>query len=190
MSACSQITAGVLIDCANPIISGAKDRLVLINRDQIDTLTRNNTNPQIIEAISLAGGSVGYVFEGRFNSVEPKQTMVKKRYARVYDHEVAFKVFSGVPLTKKQIELMAQGNLVAIVENNYQGASGEGAFEVYGLDTGLEVEALERVISDSETQGAYSVTLKTTEQNKEGHLPATLFVTDYTASKAVVDGLL
>ena len=98
MSLCGELSANVLIDCDNPLVGGANDRLILINKADWDdaTITRNGSNNQLIENIAfVSGGVVAYQFEGKNNSVEPRAALVKQRYAEVYDHEVIFKIFGN-----------------------------------------------------------------------------------------------
>lgn len=192
MSTCGRINSNILIDCDNPLVGGSNDRLILINKDDWDlaTITRDQNNNQLITNIVLASGAVGYIFEGKNNSVEPRQALVKQRYAEVYDHEVIFKVFKADPSAKQQLERLAKGKVVAVVENNWKGDAGSGAFEVYGEETGLFVQELERTLADADTQGAYNVNLRTSEQAKESHLPASLWSASYAATKQIVDSLL
>lgn len=192
MSICGKISASVAIDCDNPLVAGANDRLILINKEDWDngTITPNVSNSELIEGITLPSGTDAYYFEGKNDSVEPKQTLVKQRYAEVYDHEVIFKVFKADAATKQQLEKMVKGKFVAIIENNFKGSSGNSCFEIYGYDVGLQVMEMERVIMDAETQGAFNITLRTPENIKEAHLPKTLYITSYAATKAVVDALL
>ena len=191
MSICGKISANVLMDCDYPLVGGANDNLYLINLDDWNdsTITVDAGNDQLITNINLGSGYLAYKFEGKNNSVEPRSVLVKQRYAEVYDHEVIFKVFINDAATKLQLEKMAKGKVVAIVENNYKGDTGKGAFEVYGKETGLQVMEMERVVADTETQGAYNVTLRSSEFAKESHLPSTLWVTTYAQTKALVESL-
>ena len=85
---------------------------------------------------------------------------------------------------------MVDGLVIAILQNKFRGENGDTEFEIYGLDTGLEVQELTRIQQDADTQGAYNIVLRSSEQSKEAHLPATLFLTDRAITKAIVDGLL
>ena len=187
---CGEITKDIDIDCDNPLISGAKDELILINVNDLDSLVRNGVNTQIIENMVLASGKQAFKYEGKNNSIEPRSALVKQRYAEVYDHEVIFKVFVNSPTVKDELEKLAKGSVIAIVQNNHKGAGGNAAYEIHGLDVGLSVLEMERVTLDADTQGAYNVTLRTPEESKEAHLPATFFLTDFTTTKALVDALL
>jgi hypothetical protein len=189
---CGKISASILLNCDYPLIGGVEDRLILINKDDIVSITRNASNPQIIEDIVLTSSPAAYAYEieGNNNSIDVKSTLVKAKYSEGYSHEIIYRVFTTGPETKEQIEAEAKGKLVAITQNNFRGATGNATFEIHGLDVGLELVEGESNKSDAETQGAFVLTLRTPDLYKEPHLPATLFITDYATSKAVVDGLL
>ena len=188
--ACSEISAGVLNDCDNPPVGGADDRLIIYNFDDIESYTYNVTDPRIIESIVMKADKVGYVFEGKQQSNEPKQTLVKKKYNSSWDHEVTFKIFSGTPIAKAQVEKMKDGKFIALIQNNYQGVAGNGAFELYGKATGLYLEASDRNIADTELLVAFNMVLKSSELYKEPLLPNTVFVTSLAATKIMVDGTI
>jgi len=191
MPVCDLLTAGIAYDCANPPTGGANDRLILVNFADIDgNVTYNASNNGVVENITLLGGAVGYAFEGLNNSNEPRAAMVKGRYLNAYDHEVRFKVFSNSILAKVQLTKLDGALVVAIVQNNHKGAAGEAAFEIYGLETGLRLQELERIIADAELQGAYNLLIKNDEVSRPSTLPHTLFITDFAASLAVVDSVL
>ena len=190
MPLCGAISANMLIDCANPVIGGVKDRLILINRADVASVTRNATNSQIIEAVTKASGKVGYLYEGQKSSIDVKTSLVAKKYSVGFSHEITFRVFSNNATTKAQLESLARGEVIAFLENNYRGNAGDSSFEVYGYGVGLMVSALESNKSDGDTQGAYVITLTAPTDKMEPHLPDTLFITSYAASLAVFNGLL
>jgi hypothetical protein len=61
---------------------------------------------------------------------------------------------------------------------------------LFGMDSGLEVLEMISDKSDADTQGAYVVTLSTNEKFKEGHLPATVFLTDFETTRDLVEALV
>lgn len=189
---CDALTAGIAYDCANPPTGGANDRLILINFADVEggTVTYDGTNPIIVTNLALAGVTVGYAFEGVNNSNEPRAAMVKGRYVNGYDHEVRFKCFDNSPTAKLQLGKMDGALMVAIVQNNRKGASGNSAFEIYGLETGLRLQELERILADAETQGAYNLLIRNDEISRPSSLPHTLWATDFATTLAIVNGLL
>lgn len=191
MAVCDALTAGIAYDCANPPTGGANDRLILVNFADIDgNVTLNGTNPLVVENITLPSPAVGYVFEGLNSSNEPRAALVKGRYVNGYDHEVRFKCFSNSIAAKTQLTKLDGALVVAIVQNNHKGASGEAAFEIYGLETGLRLQELERILADAEMQGAYNLLLKNDDISKPSTLPHTLFDTDFATTLAIVNGIL
>ena len=54
MVICGSITEDIDIDCDNPMVAGADDQLILINKADIDSTTKNGTNPLIVEDMLLA----------------------------------------------------------------------------------------------------------------------------------------
>jgi hypothetical protein len=195
MSACTGITASILINCDQPLVVGTKDILYLINKDEIDLIGFDSLSPtginRLVISINLFEDKFIYKIEGRNNSNEPSATLRKGRYFDTFEHKISFKVFDNSPETKSQIETMIQkGNLIAIIENNYRGSGDTSAFEIYGYNAGLEIVECSRVINDNDTQGAYSLALKTPEQQGEPHLPYSYLVGDYIATKSALNSLV
>jgi len=191
MATCDDLTADILYDCDNPPSGGANDRLILFNYDDINgNVTVDASNNILFTDITLASGKRGYVFEGLNNSNEPRSAMVKGRYVNGYDHEVIFKVFKNSPDAKAQLQKLDGAKVVALVQNNHKGEDGNAAFEIYGYETGLRLQELERVIADAELQGAYNVTIRNDEVSRPSTLPHTLWDTDFATTKAIVDSLI
>lgn len=189
---CDALTAGIAYDCANPPVGGANDRLILMNFAAVEagTVTFDNANPIIVTNIALTAPALAYAYEGLNNSNEPRAAMVKGRYVNGYDHEVRFKCFDNSPAAKLQLGKLDGALVVAIVQNNRKGASGNSAFEIYGLQTGLRLQELERILADAETQGAYNLLIRNDEISRPSSLPHTLWATDFATTLAIVDGLL
>lgn len=193
MAECAVITQNVTLDCDNPIAPGTRDRMVLINFDDwaAAVIGVNGTNAQIVESITFASGGTGYLLEGQNNSNEPKPNYVKGRYSGAFVHELKYKVFANNATVKQELEKLAKGRVVAIVENNYRGAAGESSYEIYGGDSGMIVPdgGITRDPVSTDTNGAWEVSLQSSEFARETHLPKTLFITDYATTKAVFDSL-
>ncbi len=191
MAVCEKLTAGIAYDCANPPSGGVNDRLILLNFSDVDgNVTYDVTNPTLVTNIALVAPAVGFVFEGVNNSNEPRSAMVKGRYVNGYDHEVRFKCFDNSPAAKLQLSKLDGALVVAVVQNNRKGTDGNSAFEVYGLQTGLRLQELERILADAETQGAYNLLVRNDEISRPSTLPHTLWDTDFATTLAIVNGLL
>lgn len=184
---CGLLDQNIALDCDNPLQAGTRDKLWLINFDDINGTTIN-TSTGVLEGLTLNSGAVAYVVDGQNNSIEPKATMVEQGYFNMFDHDVMFKGFNVSPAVKKAMNEIKDGRFVAITENYFRGANGQSAFEVYGLTTGLEVTELERDANSEDTQGAFHVKLFT-KKNKEPKLPTNFFLTDYATTKALIEAL-
>lgn len=189
-TSCANLSENVLLDCQKRISAGANDNLFLLNYNDIAAITRDNTNPNLIESFSLVSGAFLYKFEGFNDSVEPRSALVESRYSKLYDHEVTFKIFDNTVSIKDQIDRMAQGKMVAIIENNFAGSDGETKFEIYGITGGLQLREMERIVQDEETQGAYNLVLRSSDRSKEPNLPASLFETSIAVTRAFINSLV
>lgn len=192
MANCGKISDDIFNNCDETLTGGVRDRLVLFNIDDIDDYDYNISNPQIIEAINLVTSPAtrGYVFEGQNNSIDDSSALVKGKYSVGYSHQIVFRIFGNGPEIKKQLEALAKGKTVAVIQNNFHGSTGSAAFELKGKEQGLEVTVMETNKSDADTQGAYVVTLATNPDRKEGHLPATVFDTNFETTRDMIDALI
>ncbi len=184
---CGFIDADILVNCPDPISGGTNDRLILINFDDLASVT---VIGGVITAINMVATKTGFVMQGKNNSVAPTQALVKQRFGEVYDHMVNYKTFTLDATVKATLEKKVKGKFIAIIENNYKGTGGNAAFEMFGLNAGLIVGELTRDPNSADTQGAYDITMTSSEFAKEPKLPATIFLTDYAVTKAIVDGIL
>ena len=187
--ACGLISAGLAPNCNDPLVGGLEVDLILINKDDIASYTFNGTNALIIEAITRVATKVGYKYEGIKFSNSTKSTLVKGKYQSNFDHELNMVVFNVNGAAKAQLELLAKSLVVAVVRYKYRGTGGDAAFEILGREQGLELMTLERDSANADTQGAYSLQLKTPAEGKEGHLPAPFYKTDYATTLGLYSAL-
>ena len=193
MSICGKIIAGADFDCDNPIAPGVNERLILLNKDDFNdaAISFDLTDGFIIQDIIMPTGTNGFAFEGNRQSLAPQYDFIPQTVSVGYDHTINFLVFDVSAIQKDNLEKMALGKLVAIIENNRGLGNGDNFFEVYGIDVGLEVLTLSRIPSDVETGGAFSLQLKTSDNaGKEPKMPPTWFDTDYNTTKVLVDAIL
>lgn len=188
--ACGAITAGITLNCEDPLTSGVVATFYIANKDDIASITYDPSNPMVADSITMVATKTFFTFEGQLQSTEPKFAMIKGKYVNQFEHSVGALIFKIDPTAKKEILNMKDGNFVCIVQNNYTGATGNCKYEIYGAGSGLKAEVLERNPNDTENLGAFKIELKTQEYAREGKPPVTLFDTDLVTTDALVAGLL
>jgi hypothetical protein len=191
MANCDGITIGSIYDCANPIAPGVNNRLLLGNLDDIEAITYDLTTTTIILTLTMKTTKACFAFEGIRQSLNPQYQFIPQTVSVGYDHQVDFLAFDISQVQKDNIEAMGVTKMFAIVENARGLGNGENYFEVYGLVAGLEMQTGGRIPRELETQGALSLSLKTSDnEGKEPKMPQTWFSADYDTTKALVDALL
>ncbi len=193
--ACGGISIGSPYDCDAPIAAGVNQRLILIDKGVFDlaTVTYDVTIATLITNIVLTGtGNAGFAFQGVRRSLNPQSAFVPAAVSVGYDHQVDFLSFNIGQVDKDNLEKMALSKVVAIIQNVNAPGNGDAVFEVFGKDSGMEIQAgAMRINSDNETGGAYTISLKTSDESgKEPKLPTSWFETDYLSTQALVEALL
>ena len=181
---CGLITVGSSADCTSPLKSGTQPRLFLINYDQLSSVTTSTATPNLITAMTFVSGTVAYVFEGFKQDVKPSQEVIAPSNGlNQFKHAVNFLVYEIDQIQKNNIQRLAKGRFIAILENK---GKTDDSFEVYGLGSGMEI--VPGVARDSYANGGgYIISLATSDQEFEPLLPQTLFTTDYTTTKTLVE---
>jgi hypothetical protein len=180
---CGTIGIGSRPDCDNPLKSGTRPRLFLMNFDDLLSPTAGTT-PNLLTALTFATNTVSFLFEGYKQDVKPTQEVVNPGNGpNQFKHNLNFLIYEITQVQKNNIQRLAKGNVIAIVENKGKNAD---SFEVYGLNSGLEI--VPGVVRDPLANGGgYILSLATPEGEFEPLLPQTLFTTDYATTKALVE---
>lgn len=183
------IDADILFDCDNGSIAGLEVNVVLVNSTDVDitNTTVNASNKTLLDNFQLASSKTGYAFQGVKQVNSTAFELVKKDTgADKYKH-----TFNGVILNlsaanKLQLQNMSEGGkYVAVVERKWKGASNADAFEVYGLDSGLELNVV--TYNSNENDGTATIELSSADGYEEPKVPMTLLETDYATTKTAFD---
>ncbi len=183
---CGSLLTSLQLDCTNIIQGGVggDSRLVLIRKKDITATTLDTLGR--VTAFTLAAGTTAYSFDGIKQSLKPRYEMVQSPSGQsVYRHQADFFYFDYSQTHKNNIQRMGSGRYVAIFQNAKEDTS---AFEVLGLDVGLEMTAALR--APQENGGAFSITLASPENEFESKLPATFLSTDFAGSLTAINTLL
>lgn len=185
--ACDQIEIGSSADCDNLPVNGTRARAVAFNFDQVEDYTEDANG--VITAITLVAGATGYEFTGFRNDVKKSEEVIKPDIGiPKFKHNVGWVIYERTQLQKNNVEALARGRFVVIVENKGKDAD---AFEVVGKGVGVEIVA--GPIRNAHENGGFFVMSFATPDDLgelEPKLPQTLLVADYAGTLAYIAGLL
>lgn len=187
MSFCGTISTGATYDCAEPIQSGLLPYIILINTNDISTITYSSN---VITNITLKSGKTAYQFDGIRQSIHAEYEKRDLSLISGYTHKVRFQVYDISTTQKLNLEKLCKGNIIAITFNINAPGNSNTYFEVFGAGAGMEAEALRRSNIDTETNASFTVEMATSESIIEASLPNSFFDTDYSTTLAKINGLL
>lgn len=178
---CALLATGQTVDCDNPTVAGAEGTVYFGNLSEL-TGTTEGVNGQI-SAMTFAATKGLKKYTMFRKSVRPSNRLRQGTYKNAFEHQLQIVVHIADQDAKAEFENMANSNVYAIVIGRDQ------QIEVYGIQVGLEVESMERDLSNAENEGAYVIDLKTGEY-PEPRLPQTFLDTDYSTSITTLDGYM
>jgi hypothetical protein len=189
---CSGIFQGSGFDCSNPLFVGLEQRFLIANKGDFDVTYATPTGSErVISGITNKSGKQFWEFTGVNESHNATQELVRGTVSNGYRHILDLSVFEVDSLQKSNLESMAYKRLTAIVIQPESLSFGDGAITVYGLDAGLDLVTLSRILNDVETGGSYRLQLATPEAgSNEPNLPVSFFTSDYATTLAAVEALL
>lgn len=187
MACLTSIAAGITVDCTKIPAKGVVATLYLANKADVASYTEGAV-PTIVTAITMAGSTVFYAFEGVKISVKPRWTARATDYGAEFIHEIDSVSFKKDGASKAVLEKIATGQVVAVIQNNFTGTAGETKYEVYGLDAGLFMSEMGED-KYGEVPGI-TYKLRTLDITPEQHMPRSLFITDLATTDALVAALL
>jgi hypothetical protein len=187
--ACGKISQDIISSCSEKIYSGLEVDIALINADDIASITKDVSNDLLATAIALNSTTKAYKLTGvKLSNVE-RVEFVPGSFQNFWRHVLEFRIFANDAAIKKELSNMEQSQLVAVVENKYKGTNGNGAFEILGADTNLFLNVATRATDDTDTGGAWNVTIQSDDNSLEPNPPLSFFDTDYATTKAAFDAL-
>jgi hypothetical protein len=186
---CSKIKTGFINQvCGKPAIAGTTARVILLSYSDVDK-SKSVVTDNVISSLILKAGATGYEVDSLPNATVGSDTINAGTYLKTHQHNVVVRIFKKSEAAKKFVNGLTNARVIAIVENNDTGDSGDTKYEVYGWDSGLELTEI--TVTTEMTDGvAYQVTLANGTIAQEGSLPMSLFNTDEKTTDLMVDGLL
>jgi hypothetical protein len=183
---CGDLTRGSQYNCETPLYGGVRERLGVINKNDIASYAVSTATPNLVTGITLKTGKVCNLFEGFRNSVLPSLEMVESPSGQaLWKHIVNFFVYENTQLWKNQLQKLGNGKYVTIYQNS---SEDDHAFEIQGLGNGLYLQP-GAVNNKNENNGAYNLILASKEQQEEAKPPQTFLSTDFAGTLAAFETL-
>ena len=169
MADCNQLlTQGIERDCdvINAAVGVDKD-LILVNYDDFDYASTadpanveaddTNGNMDGLTSIFLKTGATQYTFEGTDYSVVPNITSeIKEDGDSWFIHSIALTAYNKSATARKTLEELAGSRVIAIAIDR-----SSGLYELFGMDQGLKLSAVERAYVGAQNSNFYTVTMAT-----------------------------
>lgn len=179
------LTADILFDCANAPIGGIEQNVVLINKDDIDLSATivDATNRILVTNLQLKPGKTGYLLTGVKQANGKAWELVKKENAPdKFKHTFSGVIFNPSAANKQQADSLSKGaKYIAVIEQMWKGTDSEEAFEVLGLNSGLELMTMTN--NSKENDNMIMFELASADGFEETTMPKTLLDVDYAATK-------
>lgn len=179
------LTADILFDCANAPVGGIVQDVVLINKADIDVVntTTSADNRVLVTKLQLLPGKIGYKLTGVKQANGKSWELVKKENAPdKFKQTFSGVIFNPSADNKKQADSLSKGaKYVAVVEQVWKGTGSADAFEVLGLDAGLELMTMTN--NSKENDNMIMFELSSADGFEETTMPKTLLETDYDTTK-------
>lgn len=186
---CSKIKTGFTMEeCGTPALAGTAPRVLLVSYTDVNKALSTITD-SVISVLVLKAGAKAYEVDSLPNATVGEDTVNVGTYNRTHQHNLTVRIFKKSEAAKKFVNGLTSSRVVAIVENNDRGDNGDTKYEVYGWDSGLELNDL--TVSTEMADGvAYLFTLGSGTVAQEGSLPKSFFNTDEATTDAAVEALL
>jgi hypothetical protein len=193
MANCSGIFQGADLDCQNPLSVGVIQRLFLANRADVLSLTYDLTpgRENVITGIVMKTGKAFFEFAGVNESIKGQNELVRRAVSNGYKHQIDFSIFEVGNTSLANMQAMAYQPQIGILYGPDDTSLENGAFQVYGVDNGLDLLTNVRINNDVETGGAHVLQLATPDTGgDEKIIPPVLWNTDYATTLNIVEALL
>lgn len=141
----ANINACIADDCENPMFSGIDERAFIFNKSDIDELSSDPNNSNIINDIILKVGAHGYgIVNTRNNPFTGTNTAVEVGdYRNTFTRTVSlFVPMDGAEVIRNIIDPLANGRFVVVMRNQYVNEAGDNEYMIFGQDRGLKVSSL------------------------------------------------
>ena len=187
MANCTGALANDIInDCTKKPIGGLESVIYLFNRKDLSG-TVNPANKVQLTDLVVALTKKGYKYEGYKKTANAGfDLVVADTLPDAYTQTLSLTVWGIDSATVKALNDL--NDIVAVVENKNKGNAGDGAFEVYGFETGLYKTSFTKRSNDN--GGTFSLELASQSGEESSVSHHIYYETSYAASKAALEALM
>jgi hypothetical protein len=190
MSCINKLTANLSYSCDashKPIGGLDGSKAVLINRSDLDYTALTQSGATITN-ITLKSGATGFNVEyiKQLASTTSK-IQVNENGIDKFQHSFACRIFGSEASDAERMKELSSGEFIVVVETKYKGTDNKSAYKVYGWDNGLRIS--ESNYSSLENDGSMLFALSSVKNFEESYPYNIYLETDYSTTKAKVDGL-
>lgn len=160
------ISSCISADCNNPIFTGVEQTAYIFNFQHVTGYTVDTDNPNLITDLTMGELSEGVTATGYriLNLGKTPFTGSNTAFAagnvsNKFNETVVLVVPDASATAAQQVDNLANGKFIVVLQNSYEGSDGTGKFQVYGLKKGLTASDISRDPYSADTDGAYMVTL-------------------------------
>lgn len=181
------IQSDVDSNCSNPIFAGHEQVGYIMNKNEIDTVTRVGN---VVSAITMKTGKKAYrVYQPTKTPFSGSTTTLNEgAVTNKVDKNVAFVVLNDGPdVCENIIDPALNGEFVAIIPRKWNGGTnGDAKYAVIGLDKGAKVTSVDLDPDSEDTDGGWSLTLTETATPNSGVF---FYITDLDTTAAALEAL-
>lgn len=156
----TSITNDLKPDCNFPLISGVKERIIIISKENVLSITTDVVNDLLVTDITMKPGKKANYILGIRNSNTSDTQMTEGEYQNSFIHNVSCLVFETDFETDKQIQNLSNTNhsYYLIVEKRDEQKNGVRQFKMYGYPVGMICNSIQQTVNDTTNLGAWFLT--------------------------------
>lgn len=187
VSCAAEVAANIAQNCANPNVGGYTGRGIYISKSLAPTITKDASNPRIVTGVTLEEGQKVVVIDNVMTTPFDGSSTTSNtdngwgNFDKVLSVRIPLR---GGKASKEVVEPLMRSALGGLVILEKRDQSGDGSFEILGLQQGVKATEITR--NENENGGDWVATLQCSEYHAEN----SLFDTDYETTLAKFEALI
>lgn len=163
MALCEKlIKSCVAVSCDNPVFTGVQPKAYIFNKTEVEGVTYDANNGNIVTAISMATGKKGYAVSqlGKTPFTGTQTELVEGNFGNTFTNTVSFLVPDNSATASNEIlDMLANGKFMVILANEYTGSDNKSRWQMFGVKKGLTCTGLTCEKYSDDNMGGWAVTL-------------------------------